>query len=292
MEAPSRTTTPPFLSRQITASSRFHLNLKPAATAGLAVVCGGWEQSTPDYVIDRDTFPYFSIELVVAGTGSITLKGEDHALSQGSIFTYGPGVPHRITTSTDDPLLKYFIDFCGRQSRRLLSSCNLGVGTLLQLLDPSEVRSRFDELILLGLRQDQRTERTCALQLELLLHTIARGLQPTSAAERRLQQTFARCRQYIDRNFLTVHSVEEVASACHLHKSHLCRVFRQFHNESPLQYIQRLKMQWAADRLHRSGALVRQVADELGIDPFQFSRTFKRVHGVSPREAARRVAAR
>ncbi|MGY8719324.1 MAG: helix-turn-helix transcriptional regulator [Verrucomicrobiia bacterium] len=27
---------------------------------------------------------------------------------------------------------------------------------------------------------------------------------------------------------------------------------------------------------------MREVADELGIDPFQFSRSFKRVHGVSP----------
>jgi AraC-like DNA-binding protein len=43
-------------------------------------------------------------------------------------------------------------------------------------------------------------------------------------------------------------------------------------------------MKWAANRLHTGEVMVREVADELGIDPFQFSRSFRRVHGVSPAE--------
>lgn len=287
-EMSSTSQAPSFLSTQITASSRFHLNLKPHPSAKLAVVCGGWEQVSADYTINRATFAYLSVELVVAGNGTVNLSGKEYPLSSGSVFTYGPGKSHSIRTSSEAPLLKYFVDFSGRDAKNLMKACGLGDDAPIQLSNVGDVRAKFDELILLGLNRDQRTERTCALQLELLLHTMARSSQPTTAAAQHLQGTFKRCRQYMDQNFLTISSVEEVAAACHLHKSHLSRVFRQFHNESPLRYLQRLQMQWAADRLHRSGALVREVADELGIDPFQFSRTFKRVHGLSPRMLLRR----
>jgi AraC-like DNA-binding protein len=43
-------------------------------------------------------------------------------------------------------------------------------------------------------------------------------------------------------------------------------------------------MNWAAERLRSSPILIRQVAEELNLDPFQFSRTFKRVQGLSPSE--------
>jgi AraC-like DNA-binding protein len=282
-ETSSASLAPSFLSTQITASSRFHLDLKPNPSARLSVVCGGWEQCSPDYIINRPTFAYHSVELVVSGNGTANLGGKDYPLSSGTVFTYGPRKPHGIRTAPDAPLLKYFVDFSGRDCRRLMSDCGLGGDAPIQLSSVGDVRAKFEELILLGLNRDQRTDRTCALQLELLLHTMARSSRPATAAAQHLQATFKRCRQYMDQNFLTISSVEEVAAACHLHKSHLSRVFRQFHNESPLRYLQRLQMQWAADRLHRSGALVREVADELGIDPFQFSRTFKRVHGRSPR---------
>jgi len=45
----------------------------------------------------------------------------------------------------------------------------------------------------------------------------------------------------------------------------------------------RLRMNRAAEKLRSPGVLVSEVADDLGFsDPFHFSRTFKRVFGVSP----------
>ena len=45
----------------------------------------------------------------------------------------------------------------------------------------------------------------------------------------------------------------------------------------------RLRMTRAAALLREPGVLVSKVSDELGFsDPFHFSRTFKRVFGVSP----------
>ena len=124
--------------------------------------------------------------------------------------------------------------------------------------------------------------RTSELQLELLLLLIVRSTQPGSRSERRALATFERCRRHIEAHFLQLHTLEEAAAACHVDVAYLCRLFRRFLDDTPFRYLQRLQMQWAAERLHTSGRLIREVADDLRIDPFQFSRTFKRIHGVSP----------
>lgn len=266
----------------MTAARRFYLNLKPKSAADLAVVCGGWEECAADYVIDRETFPFLSVEFVAAGHGEVVLEGKTHALRAGTVFTYGPGIAQRIRTSPQERLSKYFVDFSGRRGRKLLETCRLGPGALVTLGAHAEVRHAFESLIRLARRTDRHTEHAAALQLELLLIAIDRASQPATPSERRALSTFERCRQHIDESYLALRTVTAAAAACHVDVSHLSRLFRRFQGESPFRYLQRLQMQWAAERLHSSDRLIGEVADELGIDAFQFSRTFKRVHGVAP----------
>ncbi len=276
------TAEPAFVSSQVTAARRFYLNLRPRTERELAVICGGSENCAHDYIVERSTFPYFGVEFVASGEGRLTINGNLHPLRAGSIFSYGPGVGHLIRTARDAPLVKYFVDFVGAPSASILRGCGLAPGSVVQVAAVGDVRGAFDALIRLGLQHDSRTERTCALQLELLLHTISRSRVASTASDRRARATFERVREFMDQRFLQVSSVEAVAAACHLDGSHLSRLVRRFHNESPLRYLQRRRMQWAADRLQSSSLFVREVADELQMDAFQFSRTFKRVHGVSP----------
>jgi AraC-like DNA-binding protein len=273
---------PAFVSAQVTAARRFYLNLKPRPTPGLTVVCGGWEECAPDYTIDRKTFPYPSVEFVAAGRGDLLLAGKRHELEPGVFFTYGPGVSHRIRTTADAPLKKYFVNFSGRHASTLLRESGLKPGTLARLGATTEVRNAFDALIRFGTHHDRHTARSCALQLELLILSVIRANQPSSPSARRSMATFERCRAHIDQQFLALTTLQQTAKACYVDEAYLCRLFQRFQGETPYRYLQRLQMQWAAERLHASGRLIREIAADLRIDPFQFSRTFKRIHGVSP----------
>jgi len=273
---------PEFISQQVSAARRFYLNLNPRRTRGMTVVCGGWEECAADYRIERADFPFLSLELVAAGRGEVRLAGERHAIGPGSVFVYGPGVPHEIRTSAEAPLGKYFVNFVGDAARALLRARQLSPGSVVTLGSPADVRVAFDGLIRLGGRLDAHTPRAVALQLELLLIAIGRAAQPATPAERLARATFERCRAHLDANFLRCRTIEDAAAACHVNASYLSRLFGRFQGDTPYRYLQQLQMQWAAERLHASDRLVQEVADELGIDPFQFSRVFKRVHGVSP----------
>jgi Helix-turn-helix domain len=59
---------------------------------------------------------------------------------------------------------------------------------------------------------------------------------------------------------------------------YLCRLFARFHNESPYQFLKRLRMDHASRILLARDATVKSMAAALGFEPFHFSRVFKSVH--------------
>jgi AraC-like DNA-binding protein len=74
-----------------------------------------------------------------------------------------------------------------------------------------------------------------------------------------------------------------VAAACQLDGPYLCRLFARFHDESPYQFLTRLRMRHAASLLLEGGLSVKDAARATGFaDPFHFSRVFKSVHRVPP----------
>jgi AraC-like DNA-binding protein len=281
---------PEFFSPQVREARRFYLDLAPSPRQALAVVCGGFECSAPDYVIQRAGFPYYSIEFVARGKGALVLAGQELPLLPGSVFAYGPDVPHHITTDRDDPLAKYFVDFAGRRAAGLLDQCVLPPGTSGRVFAPSEIQRIFDDLIQNGLKPTRLTAQACAALLEYLILKIGESLSAWEAVQTPAFATYERCRQHIQANFARLTSLTQVARQCHVDAAYLCRLFRRYDHQTPYQFLLRLKMNLAAARLQNSGVLVKQVAAELGFnDPFHFSRAFKSILGLSP-EAFRRLS--
>jgi len=247
------------------------------------VVCGGLEHCTPGYAIRRETFPFFSIEFVARGRGEVNLKARSYPLQPGRLFSYGPGIPHHITGDAADPLVKYFVDFTGTRAAALLRSCGLSPGRVSEVFPANALQPLFDELIRGGLRVRRESAELCAKLLECVALRIAGARAPLEGVETLAFTTYQQCRQHIERHSLRLRTLEQIASECHINNAYLCRLFRRYDNQSPYQYLLRLKMNFAAERLEQPGALVKQVAEESGFaDPFHFSRVFTSVFGLSP----------
>lgn len=273
---------PGFMSKQVLQARRFYLEAGVRERTPISVVCVGWEKCSRDYLIDRDTFPFLSVEYVAAGKGELKINSQTHELSAGSLFAYGPGIHYQMRTDPTDLLDKYFVDFVGPQSLELMKELDMAPGRLRQYQRGLDLKDAFEHLLRLAGQVGLYTARSCALQLELLLLTTRNAGGENTAGPSRAFNTFERCRRHMEDHFLQYSTVEDFADACHINLSYLCRLYRKFSGVSPYQYLMQVKMKWAANRLHGGEVLVREVADELGIDQFQFSRAFKRVHGVSP----------
>jgi AraC-like DNA-binding protein len=278
---------PSFVSHQVSDAHRFYLDLNPPKAAKLAVVCGGWERCSADYRIGRNDFPYYCIEYVADGQGMLSLGNRDHVLHRGIAFAYGPRIPHAISTHQTERLSKYYVDFLGVGAVRFLQQCGIHPGDALEVGDPERIELAFARLIQAGATHGPNRARITLLQLEILLLELS-ATRLDSPAQNQSYQTFIRCRDYIDQHFLEIQTAEEAADACHLDPAYLSRLFTKYAKESPYRYLLHKKMTHAADLLDGGQKIVREVAAELGMDPFHFSRVFKRVLGVSPSDFSKR----
>lgn len=277
---------PAFFSAQISEAKRFYLDCKPSRDVPLAVVCGGCEHCAPDYEIHRRSFPYWSIEFVARGKGSLRLHGRTYPLTAGTIFSYGPRIPHDIVSHPRQTLVKYFVDFTGKEARALLERHAPGAGRVVHTSAAGEIFALFEDLLRNGLRDTPFTPRLAALLVEQLVLKIAETVIPMGATTSPAFATYQRCRQYLEARWSLLPTLGQAARECHVDAAYLCRLFRRFDHQSPYQFLLRLKMNHAAGRL-LAGAPSKQIADELGFsDPFHFSRVFKAVMSVSPSQFA------
>ncbi len=279
----------PFISTQIEHGEYYFLDLAPAPDADLCVVCGGIETCAAGYRIDRRQFPYFGLEFVSAGEGEVVLAGRPFPLRPGLLFVYGPDTEHQITSASDAPLTKHFVDFSGRRAAGLLNRPPFTDAQPLQVSTPQAIRHILDDLQRAGAAKASHAERVCALLLELLLLRIVDRAVPYREWNSQAYARYERCRAYIDANYADLWSISQVGGACGLTDAYLCRLFRRFSHETPYAAITRLKMAKAADLLLHSSMLVKEVAREVGyMDPYHFSRVFKQVYGLSPRNFRQR----
>lgn len=274
---------PDFFSSDVAKARRFYFDLKPNRLRRLVVVCGGLEYCTPHYSIHRKTFPFHSIEYVAGGTGQVRLRGQTFALNPGTIFSYGPDVPHDIVGTPSQPLVKYFVDFSGKGASDLLNSCKLPRGQVAQVFPSNTLVMLFDELIQSGLRHRRENADLRLKLLECLALKISATIASPKDVETLAFATYLQCRRYIEQHFLNLRTLEQISMECHVDNAYLCRLFRRYDQQSPYQYLLRLKMNHAAERLQQPGVLIKQAAEEIGFsDPFHFSRVFRNILGVSP----------
>lgn len=282
-----------FISTQVTSGEYYYLNLTPNKESEDIVACGGREQCAPSYRIERNSFSFFSIEFVSSGNGTLTLNGTTYPLRPGSIFSYGPSTKHVIETDSENPMLKHFVDFSGSSLVEMLKNSCFGKGQPLFVSRPFRIRNIFENLITTGNTESRNRNALCALLLrQLILYADDTSMDPASASSP-AWQTYLRCRHHMERHYLDMTNIADVATACFIDRAYLARLFQRFADESPLQLLTRLKMGKAADLLSSGELLIKQVAEEIGFaDPYHFSRVFKRVYGIPPEtfiQTARRI---
>jgi AraC-like DNA-binding protein len=283
MPAKSLPQRPSFVSTQVVEARRYYLDLDPRPTREITVVCGGAERVRPDYVVQRRTFPYFAVEFVAEGEGLLTLGGKTGRLRPGVVFAYGPGVRHTIRTEPARPMLKYYVDFVGRRAKELLERGAVRPGRSVQVSTPGDIREIFESLQRNGAGESPFGPALCAALIPVLLLKIAEGAVPSGRADPRALATYQRARALLDEGFLEFKTVDAAARAAGVNLSYLCRLFQRFDHQTPYRHLLHLKMNRAAQLLLDRGLLVKEAAAELDFsDPFNFSRAFRSVFGLSP----------
>ncbi|MCE5168030.1 AraC family transcriptional regulator [Paenibacillus profundus] len=88
--------------------------------------------------------------------------------------------------------------------------------------------------------------------------------------------------QYMNGHLTERLSVQQLADRLHLHPNYFITFFREHIGESPVQYMNRMKVERAKKLLLTSHLSVTEIAEAVGLDVYYFSRLFKNSTGFNP----------
>ena len=89
--------------------------------------------------------------------------------------------------------------------------------------------------------------------------------------------------KYIQFNYSHDISVDDIAKAVGVSRSHLYRVFMSNVGQSPIDYLTGYRISEACSLLKNTGLSIAEIAVSVGFfDQFYFSRVFKRAKGMPP----------
>ena len=90
---------------------------------------------------------------------------------------------------------------------------------------------------------------------------------------------------YIEHNYAQNITVEDIAKKCKLDRSYFGKVFKKVVGQSPQEFLIRYRMAKAADALIIDNDSIGDVGASVGYpNLLHFSRAFKSIYGMSPRE--------
>ncbi len=276
------------LSKQVTGSRYFFLGLTDTRRAGIVPAYGGFEQCNPDYLVQREDFAFPTLELVVEGEGMVMLNGQETPLRAGTLFHYDRATRLEIRTDPARPMAKYFLCLTGTRAMARLRAAGIKPNNAVRLAMFAEVQHVWEELIREGRHHRDTARRICSALVEVLLLKIE-DLGKRSVSRRRgTEEIFLRCKDAIEARAGRIGTLRDITRAVGVGSTQLNRLFRRYQGLSPYQYLLHRKMAIAAGLLMDPHLLVKEAAIRVGFtDQYHFSRCFKKIHRVAPREFRR-----
>jgi transcriptional regulator GlxA family with amidase domain len=104
-------------------------------------------------------------------------------------------------------------------------------------------------------------------------------------------KTIARCQEWIAQHYEQANPVQRMGDIAGLNARTFSRRFRAATGLSPIEYVQRVRIEEAKQSLERTSVSIDDLAAEVGyLDPAAFRRTFRKLSGTGPAEYRRRYA--
>lgn len=266
-----------------------YANFPRSRRMGAEIFMAGYEECMPNYWIQRTEYPFWILECIVGGMGNFKEGRERQALGHGSVFCYGPGMGFEFWNHPDRPFKKYFLVAGGESCPAGWLGAGLFLGKVLQMKTLAPIITIFDQILKEGEMRDGQTHAITNSLHELLVAMIQRYCGAPDKAVSGSRKAYELTMATLQSDYRNLTSVADLAKRTGYSAEYLCRIFKQYHGDTPYRVLTQRKMT-AAWLLLRDGRLqVGSVAREFGYqDPLHFSRVFRRVMGCAPSSVGQR----
>lgn len=238
------------------------------------------------------TDAYAKFHLLIAGRALWESQGREYTVSGDTLFHIAERVPHRQRDLPGEPVTLYAIHYRPELLRRELHDALSAAGMLplnlrgTRLDQGRKIRALVQEMLF---EQEARHIGWEALLIarltDLAVITLRLGKNNEITIDH-TNESMARVANYamqLKRQFYSEMSLDRAARSVGLGRRRFTELFREVTGESWRQYVQRLRLEYAARLLVATERSVTAIAFECGFEELShFHRTFKVAYGATP----------
>ena len=252
----------------------------------------GYEKTDPSHSFGPATRNHYLFHYILSGTG--TLLADD---SKGNTKTYhiksGQGFmifPDQITTYISDKELPWeytWIEFDGLRVKEALDIAGLSMDHPVYHAKFKDLREKMIQEMLYLTEHGEAAPFHLIGHLFLFFDAMLRSItHEQSTDKKRLQDYYIHeSLTYIEQNFQNDITVEDIAQICGLNRSYFGKIFKDSTGKTPQQFLLTYRMIKATELLKLTRLSIGDISNAVGYpNQLHFSRAFKKVYGMSPRE--------
>ncbi len=256
----------------------------------------GREACTPGHSFGPARRNHYLFHYVLSGKG--TLYSDD---SQGNSHTYtiraGEGFmifPEQVSLYVADmssPWEYAWLEFDGLRVKHALETAGLSETEPVYRAKIPDLREKLCDEILYIVDHSEASVFELIGHMYLFMDCLTRSAENAGKVfMSRLREFYIReAVAYIENNYQRDMTVEEMAEALRLNRSYFGKIFRLSTGKSPQRFLMNYRMIKAAELLAGTERPVNEIGQSVGYEnPLHFSRAFKTIYGVSPREWRKR----
>lgn len=252
----------------------------------------GWERCAPSHSFGPAARTHFLFHYVISGTG--TLYADD---TSGNTKTYQVKskqgfmiFPQQITTYIADKELPWeyvWLEFDGLRVKEVIEIAGLSQNSPIYHAHSRDLREIMMQEMLYIAQHGEMTPFHLMGHLYLFLDAMTRSISSMRITRiGKLRDFYIReALAYVEQNFQNSISVEDIADNCGLNRSYFGKIFKEAVGKTPQEFLLNYRMTKAAELLKLTKLSIGDIGNAVGYDnQLHFSRAFKNIYGVSPRE--------
>ena len=252
----------------------------------------GREACTPCHSFGPVTRNHYLFHYVLSGTG--TLMADD---AKGITQTYsvrsGQGFlifPEQITTYYADqhsPWEYSWIEFDGLRVKEALSLSDFSLNHPIYHPHSKDLQEQMVKEMNYIISHPKESSFHLLGHLYLFFDYFIQSAKSTRLTQSSKMSDYyiQEAIHYMEQNFQNDISIEEIAAVCGINRSYLGKIFRNSIGRSPQEFLMNYRMVKATELLKLTTLSIADIGTAVGYgNPLHFSRAFKNIYGVSPRE--------
>lgn len=251
----------------------------------------GWQRCKPLYAFGPYVRNHYLFHYVISGKGVLESCGQHYPIRAGQGFLICPNQITAYIADQDDPWEYTWIEFDGLVVPGFLRQAGLSDKQPVFTPCSSELAKQLELQMLAMLEHGSASALRLIGQGYLFLDLLVRGSghkQPSSG--KKLRDFYMKeALSFIEQHYMHNISVEDISDFCGLDRSYFGRIFRDTLGASPQRFLMLYRMAKAEQLLKESRISISEISAMVGYEnPLHFSRAFKGVYEIPPREYRQR----